>query len=136
MFTNFGITNNNFYYNFNASEQRRSKVIRLPKFCQELIQLWSEVGKRKCPNTSEICGEVLWNNALVMSNGETLYNKHFVDKGIMTVENMIDEFCQPLAKQKYDLNNSYVFDWLGLIKSIPRVGKICSAPTLTKFKTK
>ena len=56
-----------------------------------------------------------------MSNGETLYNKHFVDKGILTVKNIIDEFGRPLswaeAKQKYNLNNSH--DWFGLIKSIP-----------------
>ena len=62
----------------------QSKVSRLPKFYQELIQLWSEVGERKCLNISEICGEVLWNDALIVSNRETLYNKHFVDKGILT----------------------------------------------------
>ena len=59
-----------------------------------------------------------------MSNSETLYNKHFVDKGILTVKNIIDESGRPLswaeAKQKYNLNNSHVFNWFGLIKSIPR----------------
>ena len=69
-----------------------------------------------------------------MSNGETLYKKHFVDKGILTVKNEIDESGQPLswaeAKQKYDLNNSHVFNWLGLIKSIPRKWKniLCTNP--------
>ena len=58
---------------------QRSKVSRLPKFCQELIQLWSEVGERKCLNASKICGKLLWNNALIVSNGETLHNKHIVD---------------------------------------------------------
>ena len=58
-----------------------------------------------------------------MSNGETLYNKHFANKGILTVKNIIDGSGQPLswaeAKQKYDLNNSHVFNWLGLTKIIP-----------------
>ena len=67
---------------------------------------------------SEICGEVLWNNALIVSNGETLYNKHFVDKGILTVKNIIDESGQPLrwaeAKQRY------VFNLIGLMNRIPR----------------
>ena len=113
------VIKNVFHYNFKASKQCRSKVSRLPKFYQELIQLWSEVGERKCSNASEICGEVVWNNAFIVANGETFYNKHFVDKGILTVKNIIDESGQPLgwaeAKQKYDLNNSHLFNWLGLI---------------------
>ena len=123
-----------FHHNFKASKQCRSKVSRLPKFYQKLIQLWSEVDKRKCSNASEICGEVLWNNAWIVSNGETLYNKHFVDKGILTVKNIIDESGRPLswaeAKQKYDLNNSQVFNWFGVIKSIPRNWKsiLCTNP--------
>ena len=72
----------------------------------ELIQLWSEAGERKCSNAAEICGEILWNNAWIVSDGETLYNKHFVDKGILTVKNIIDESGRPLrwakAKQKYN----------------------------------
>ena len=69
-----------------------------------------------------------------MSNGETLYNKHFHDKGILTVINIIDESGRPLswakAKQKYDLSNSQVFICLGLIKSIPRNWKsiLCTNP--------
>ena len=42
-----------------------------------------------------------------MSNCETLSNKHFVDKGIPTVKNIIDESGQPLSwveeRQKYNL---------------------------------
>ena len=45
----------------------------------------------------------------------------------MTVESRIEESGQPLscvdAKQKYDLTNSHVIHWLGLIKSIPRSWK-------------
>ena len=85
LFTSFGGTKNVFHYNFKALKQCMSKVSRLPKFYQEVIQLWSEVCERKCSNASEICGEIFWNNALIVSNGETLYNKHFVDKGILTV---------------------------------------------------
>ena len=135
LFTKFGGINNVFHNNFKASKQCRSKVSRLPKFYQELIQLWSEVGEKKCSNASEICAEVLWNNALIVSNGETLYNKQFVDKGILTVKNIIDESGRPLswteAKQKYDLNNSHAFNGLVLLKVFREIGKISFAPTLT-----
>ena len=46
LFTIFGGINNVFHHNFKASKQCRSKVNRLSKFCQELIQLWSEVGEK------------------------------------------------------------------------------------------
>ena len=59
LFAIFGGINNIFHHNFKASKQCRSKVNKLPKFYQELIQLWSKVGGKKCSNVSEICGEVL-----------------------------------------------------------------------------
>ena len=60
---------------------------------------------KKSSNASEICGEVLWNNAWIVSNGETLYNKHFVDKGILTVKNIIDESGRPLSWASFVLDN-------------------------------
>ena len=65
-----------------------------------------------------------------MSNGETLYNKHFVDKGTLTVKNIIDESGRPLswaeAKQKYSLNNSHVFNWFGLPRQWKNI--LCTNP--------
>ena len=46
LFTTFSGINNVFHHNFKASEQCRSKVNRLPKFYQELIQLRSEAGEK------------------------------------------------------------------------------------------
>ena len=59
LFTNFGEIKHVFHHILNASKWYRSKVSRLLKFYQVLIQLWSEIGERKCSNASEICGEVL-----------------------------------------------------------------------------
>ena len=65
------------YCNCKVLKQCRTKVSRFPKFYQELIQLWSELDERNCSNTSEMCGELLWNNDLTVSKGETLYNQYF-----------------------------------------------------------
>ena len=46
LFATFGGINKIFHHNFKASKQCRSKVNKLPKFYQELIQLWSEVGEK------------------------------------------------------------------------------------------
>ena len=48
-------------------------------------------------------------------------------KGILTIRDIIDEYGVPLswqdAQQKYSLNNSLIFHWYGLIKSIPTIWK-------------
>ena len=73
---------------------------------------------------SEIFREVLWNNGRIMSNVESLYNYHFISKGILTVQDLVDASGQLLgwteAKQKYCLSSSQIISWLGLITCIPR----------------
>ena len=46
--------------------------------------------------TSEICEEVLWNNKIETSNGDSLLDKHFILKAIMTIRDIIDEYGVPL----------------------------------------
>ena len=95
-----------------------------PKFYQELVHLWSNLSEKEPLTTSEIFREVLWNNSRIMSNEESLYNYHFISKGILTVRNLIDASGQLLglteAKQKYHLRSSQILNWLRLIKCIPR----------------
>ena len=82
---------------------------------------------KKNPRTLEICEEVLWNNKMITSNGNSLFNKHFILKGILTIRDIIDEYGVPLswqdAQQNYSLNSSLIFHWYGLIKSIPTTWK-------------
>ena len=63
--------------------------------------------------TSEICEEVLWNSKMIISNGDSLFNKYSTLKAIMTIRDIIDEYGVPLswqdAQQKYSLNSSLVF---------------------------
>ena len=60
---------------------------------------------------------------MIASNGDSLFNKHFILKGILTIR---DEYGVPLswqdAQQRYSLNSSLVFQWYGL-GSIPTTWK-------------
>ena len=60
---------------------------------------------------------------MITSNRDSLFNKHFILKGILTIPDIINEYEVPLswqdAQQKYSLNSSLIFHWYGLIKSIP-----------------
>ena len=97
---------------------------RYPKFYQNLIQLWADVSEEEPKDVSEICDEIIWNNRIISSNCQTLFNKCFIDKGILRIRDTIDVSGSPLcwssAQQKYSLNNLQMLSWLGLIRCIPR----------------
>ena len=61
---------------------------------------------------------------MITSNFQTLFNKYFIDKGILRIQDIIDDSESPLgwsnAKQKYSQNNLQMLGWLGLIRCIPR----------------
>ena len=64
---------------------------------------------------------------MITFDGDSLFNKHFILTGILTIQDIIDEYGVPLswqdAQQKYLLNSSLIFQWYGLIKSIPTTWK-------------
>ena len=64
---------------------------------------------------------------MITSNEDSLFNKHFILKGIMTIRDIIDEYGVPLswqdAQQKYSLNLScFSMVWI-CNKSIPTTWK-------------
>ena len=127
VFSDLGGTRTLFHQNLQLSKQCLAKIIQYPTFYYELIQIWAKASGKEPPRTSEICEEVLWNNKMITFNGDSLFNKHFILKGILTIRDIIDEYGVPLswqdAQQKYSLNSSLIFHWYGLIKSIPTTWK-------------
>ena len=113
-----------FHSNLKLSRQCKLIVNTFPKFYQELVYLWSDVSENEPLTVSEIFREELWNNSRIMLNEQSLYNYHFISKGILTVRDLIDASGQLLgwteAKQKYHLSSSQILNWLGLIKCISR----------------
>ena len=61
---------------------------------------------------------------MVTSNCQTLFNKRFIDKGILRIQDIIDDSGSPLgwssAQQKCSVNNSQMLGWISLIRCIPR----------------
>ena len=129
LFSDIGSTMALFRQNLQLPKQCLAKIKQYPKFYQRLIPIWAKASEKEPSRTSEICEEVLWNNKMITSNGDSLFNKHFVLKGILTIRDIIDEYGVPVplswqdAQQKYSLNSSPVFHWYGLIKSIPTTWK-------------
>ena len=79
------------------------------------MQAWADVSEKEPSNPLEVCSECLWNNRLITSNGESLYNRHFIAKGIIRVQDIVDQNGLLLlwsdAQEKYSLNNSLILNW-------------------------
>ena len=76
---------------------------------------------------------------MITFNGDSLFDKHIILKGVLTIQDIIDEYGVPLSwkdtQQKYSLNSCHIFHWHGLIKLrvFKQPGKMSSkeiSPTL------
>ena len=134
LFSDIGVI---FHHNLQLSQQCILKTKNYPKFYQELVQTWADVGEKEPSNAFEVCNECLWNNRLITSNGESLYNRLYIAKGIIRVQDIVDQNGLLLlwsdAQEKYSLNNSLILNWQGLIKNIPIKWKACFPMTILNF---
>ena len=65
---------------------------------------------------------------MITFNGDSLFNKHFILKGILTIRDIIDEYRVPLswqdALQKYSLNSPLIFHGMDLLRVSQQFGKM------------
>ena len=71
--------------NLKFSKPFASQPNSYPKFYQDLIQLWADLSEKEPKEVSVICEETLWNNRKIVTNGEALFNKCFIAKGILRI---------------------------------------------------
>ena len=103
-----------FHYNLRLSQQCVLKTKNYPNFYQELVQTWADVSEKEPSNVFEVCSECLWSNRSITPNEESLYNRHFIAKGIIRVQDIVDQNGLLLlwsnAQEKYSLNNSLILN--------------------------
>ena len=104
----------NFHFNFKLSKQCCLQGKNLPRFYNALVRTWSDVSENDPKEVLEISSEVLWNNLNISSKGESLYNQHLIDKGVVTVGNTFSNKGEILtweeAKRKYSLSSHNVLN--------------------------
>ena len=125
LFLNVGGLKTIFHYNLKLSKYCRQKVSRFPKFYRELVQIWSKVSEKEPLQAYDISNKVLWNNCMIISDGESLFNEKFIARGMLTIQDITNENRLLLgwqeAKHKFSLNNSQILHWMGIIKCIPKL---------------
>ena len=91
LFLNVGGLKTIFSYSLKLSKYCRQKVGRFPKFYKELVQIWSKVSEKEPLQAYDIGNEVLWNNCMIISDGESLFNENFIARGMLTIQDITNE---------------------------------------------
>ena len=71
--------------------------------------------------------KVLWDNSFIVMQGKPILNLYFINKGILKVSDILNDFgnllSRQLAKSMYNLDNKDFLSSIGLIESIPQMWK-------------
>ena len=64
---------------------------------------------------------------MIVTNKETIFNKYFIGCDILRIYDIIDEKGLLIkwidAKHRFNLHNSYMFKWQGLVNCVPKLWK-------------
>ena len=116
-----------FHYNLKLGDKCSTIVKTFPTFYQELIELWCKISYQEPSDFTQIYNQILWNNSFIVTQGKPILNLFFINKGISTVIDILndtDNFLSwHLGKSKYNLDNKDFISWIGLIESIPQMRK-------------
>ena len=72
-------------------------TINIPVFYKELVYLWQDISCKENTDALDIANEVLQNNRQVALDGNSLYDKSLIDKGIFTVRDISNEVGELLS---------------------------------------
>ena len=95
----------------------------LPSFYKNILETWQELNRKKPLNVNEFKQEIIWNNRFIKTNGKTMYNKAWVNKGVLKISDLLDNHDQFLSfenfKRKFNVRCTFL-DYGGVIAAIPK----------------
>ena len=62
-----------------------------------MVYLWQDISCKKTEDALDIANEVLWNKRHVTRDGNSLYDKSLIDKGIITIRDISNEIGELLS---------------------------------------
>ena len=101
--------------------------INIPDFYKEILAAWKHFKMAFLPdNTFEIRKEVLWFNPVIKIHGKSIFYKHWYDKGILYIDDIVNENGEFLSHEEINIKNDLhvtFLDILSLRSAIPREWK-------------
>ena len=112
-----------FHFNLKLSESCLCIIAEtFPNFYKQPVDLWIRVSYQEPSNITEICNQALWNNLFIAPQGKPLFDSFFCCKKYAKVIDLLSDSGSFLpwhmVKVKYQLNDTHILSWLGLINSI------------------
>ena len=120
--------------------KKHVKLLFAKSFWAEVLEAWSEINfSDECSKKCEIKNQIIWYNSMLLSNNKPIFWKHWWEKGIITVSDLLDD--RDNFKTAQDLN----VNWLELnivLASMPSDWKnvlfsnqegVCEASLFEKF---
>ena len=106
-------------------------VRTFPNLYKQLVDLWIRVSYQEPSNVTETCNQALRNNLFIAPQGKPLFNNFFIARSILKIIDLLSDSGSFLpwhmVKIKYQLNDTHILSWLGLISSIPLARKTKSS---------
>ena len=93
-------------------------------FYNDVLKFWKEVKFDKCEVSDDILSQYIWYNQEITINKLTLYNKHFIENGIIQIKDIINENgtfknIRELNRE-FGINKNYFLFYHGLVNAIPK----------------
>ena len=90
------------------------------------MAVWQEPNSKDPLNANEYKQEIIWNNQFIRINGKTIYNKTWVNKGILRISDLRDTDDHFLSvknfKYKFGVRCTFL-DYAGVLAAIPKAWK-------------
>ena len=105
-----------------SSDKRTKLLYKLPKFYHSIILDWYKLSSDKKYTNVDIQNEVLWYNTNITIEKNMVFWKHWYDKGVLYVKDILDENANFMnheaIKNKYGINTNFL-ETLQLRQALP-----------------
>ena len=99
------------------------QVNNLPPFCLFVLKYWQDYRSLWADNFTQIHNQIIWNNSNIVINQKTVFLKHWYQKGIIRLRDLLDDvdftfLSLEKFQQKFQVQVPFTI-YYGLIHSIP-----------------
>ena len=96
---------------------------KITKFYKAVLESFNDVKYTKCDCAEDVLQQMLWYNKNIIINKKSLYNKHFIDKGILQIRDIVNENGEIKSFEdiceEFGIQQKYFILYAGILKSIP-----------------
>ena len=94
----------------------------LPKFYEQLLDMWYSIHNTEPTTISEILQENIWYNARILVGDKPVFNKAWFDAGIEHIQDLCEGnslTTKDMLSQKYQISCDFLFFYNGLKTVLP-----------------